>query len=42
MPMPYSLIGVGLTVVVCVFATLIGFDRDRLLYSTLVAVIATD
>lgn len=35
------LIGVGLAVVVCVFATLVGFDRDRVFYPTLVAVIAT-
>jgi hypothetical protein len=35
------LIGVGLAVVVCAFATLTGFDRDRVFYPTLVIVIAT-
>ena len=35
------LIGVGLAVVVCVFATLVGFDRDRVFYPTLVLVVAT-
>jgi hypothetical protein len=35
------LIGVGLAVVVCTFATLVGFDRDRVFYPTLVTVIAT-
>ena len=35
------LIGVGLTVAVCAFATLVGFDRDRVFYPTLVTVIAT-
>jgi hypothetical protein len=30
-----------LAVVVCVFATLVGFDRDRVFYPTLRAVIAT-
>ena len=35
------LIGVGLAVVVCVFAGLAGFDRDRVFYPTLAAVIAT-
>jgi hypothetical protein len=35
------LIGIGLAVVVCVFATLVGFDRDRVFYPTLVIVIAT-
>jgi hypothetical protein len=35
------LIGVGLAVVVCAFATLVGFDRDRVFYPTLVPVIAT-
>jgi hypothetical protein len=35
------LIGVGLAVVVCAFATLVGFDRDRVFYPTLVIVIAT-
>ncbi len=35
------LIGVGLAVVVCAFAMLTGFDRDRVFYPTLVTVIAT-
>ena len=35
------LIGAGLAVVVCAFATLVGFDRDRVFYPTLVIVIAT-
>ena len=35
------LIGVGLAVVVCAFAMLVGFDRDRVFYPTLVTVIAT-
>ena len=35
------LIGVGLAVVVCVFAALAGFDRDRAFYPTLVIVVAT-
>lgn len=35
------LIGVGLAAAVCVFATLAGFDRDRVFYPTLVPVIAT-
>ena len=35
------LIGVGLAVVVCVFAMLVGFDRDRVFYPTVVIVIAT-
>ena len=35
------LIGVGLGVVVCACATLVGFDRDRVCYPTLVTVIAT-
>jgi hypothetical protein len=35
------LVGVGLAVVVCAFATLVGFDRDRAFYPTLVIVIAT-
>ena len=34
------LIGVGLAVVVCCFATLSGFDRDRVFYPTLVIVVA--
>jgi len=35
------LIGVGLAGVVCVFALLAGFDRERVFYPTLVTVIAT-
>ncbi len=35
------LIGAGLAVAVCAFATLVGFDRDRVFYPTLVTVIAT-
>ena len=35
------LIGFGLAVVVCVLATLVGFDRARVFYPTLVTVIAT-
>jgi hypothetical protein len=35
------LIGAGLAVMVCAFATLVGFDRDRVFYPTLVIVIAT-
>jgi len=35
------LIGVVLAVVVCVFAMLAGFDRDRVFYPTLLAPIAT-
>ena len=35
------LIGVGLALVVGAFAMLAGFDRDRVLYPTLLAVIAT-
>ena len=35
------LIGVGLAVMVCVFAMLTGFDRDRVFYPMLVTVIAT-
>lgn len=34
------LIGVGLAAVVCAFAALTGFDRDRAFYPTLVTVIA--
>ncbi len=34
-------IGVVLALVVCAFATLAGFDRDRVFYPTLVPVIAT-
>src|SRR5207248_4013007 len=35
------LIGVGLAVVVCAFATLVGFDCDRVFYPMLVTVIVT-
>ena len=35
------LIGVGLAVVVCAFARLVGFDRERVFYPMLVTVIAT-
>jgi hypothetical protein len=35
------LIGVGLAVVVCAFSALVGFDRDRVFYPTLLTVIAT-
>ena len=35
------LIGVGLAAVVCSFATLVGFDRDRVFYPTQLVVIAT-
>lgn len=35
------LIGIGLVVMVCAFATLVGFDRDRVFYPTVLAVIAT-
>jgi hypothetical protein len=35
------LIGAGLAVVVCAFALLAGFDRDRVFYPMLLAVIAT-
>ena len=35
------LIGAGLAVVVCAFATLAGFDRDRVFYPTLLIVVAT-
>ena len=35
------LIGVGLAVVVCAFALLAGFDRDRVFYPMLLAPIAT-
>lgn len=34
------LIGVGLAVAVCVFATIVGFDRDRVFYPTVVIVVA--
>lgn len=35
------LIGSGLAVVVCAFALLAGFDRDRVFYPTLLIVVAT-
>jgi hydrogenase/urease accessory protein HupE len=35
------LIGVGLALLVCVFAMLVGFDRDRAFYPTMVIVVAT-
>lgn len=35
------LVGAGLAVVVCVFAVVTGFDRDRVFYPTLVIVVAT-
>ena len=35
------LIGFGLAAAVCVFATLTGFDRDRVFYPTMVLVVAT-
>ena len=35
------LIGICLAVVVCAFATLVGFDRDRVFYPMLLIVIAT-
>jgi hypothetical protein len=35
------LIGVGLGVAVCVFARLVGFDRDRVFYPMLVTGIFT-
>ena len=35
------LIGIGLAALVCVFALLAGFDRERVFYPTLVPVIAT-
>jgi len=35
------LIGVGLALMVCVFAALSGFDRDRVFYPTMVVVVAT-
>jgi hypothetical protein len=35
------LIGVGLAVLVCVFASVVGFDRDRVFYPTVVIVNAT-
>ena len=38
--MPYA-IGAGLALVVCLFATSLGFDRDRAFYPTLTIVIAS-
>jgi hypothetical protein len=38
--MPY-LVGVGLALVVCFCATLVGFDRDRAFYPTVTVVIAS-
>ena len=38
--MPY-VIGAGLALVICLFATFVGFDRDRALYPTLTIVIAS-
>src|SRR5947208_3513413 len=35
------LIGIGLALLVCSFARLVGFDRDRVFYPTLVVVVAT-
>lgn len=35
------LVGVGVAVLVCAFASMAGFDRDRVYYPTLLAVIAT-
>jgi hypothetical protein len=35
------LIGIGLALVVCCFAMLAGFDRDRVFYPTLVIVVAS-
>ena len=35
------LIGIGLALAVCVFATLVGFDRDRVFYPTMVVIVAT-
>ncbi|HKU23990.1 MAG TPA: hypothetical protein VJQ54_00895 [Candidatus Sulfotelmatobacter sp.] len=35
------LVGVGLALLVCAFAMLVGFDRDRVFYPTLVIVVAT-
>jgi hypothetical protein len=35
------LVGVGLAVLVCVFAMLVGFDRDRVFYPTMVIVVGT-
>lgn len=38
--MPY-VVGAGLALTVCVFATFVGFDRDRAFYPTLTIVIAS-
>ncbi len=38
--MPYA-VGAGLALSVCLFATLLGFDRDRVFYPTLTIVIAS-
>ena len=38
--MPY-LVGVGLALAVCFFATLVGFDRDRAFYPTVTIVVAS-
>ena len=38
--MPY-LVGVGLALVVCFFATLVGFDRERAFYPTVTIVVAS-
>jgi len=35
------LVGFGLAVVVCAFASLVGFDLDRVFYPTLLTVVAT-
>ncbi len=35
------LIGIGLALLVCAFAKLVGFDRDRVFYPTMVLVVAT-
>src|ERR1041385_1829150 len=35
------LIGIGLAALVCVFATLVGFDRDRVFYPAMAIVVAT-
>ena len=35
------LVGVVLALAVCLFATLVGFDRDRVFYSTLAILVAT-
>jgi len=35
------MIGIGLALLTCVFATLVGFDRDRVFYPTLLALMPT-